>query len=93
MSRPVTIVADIDGPDGAVAGAVEIIDYEGGIGMAFRCPCGCGRDGYLPIRPPDDHGPSWEWNGDRQRPTLKPSIQQVGGCRWHGYLRNGVWEN
>ena len=38
-------------------------------------------------------GTYWWWNGDRDKPTLRPSI----GCpatppyRWHGYLEDGVW--
>lgn len=59
-------------------------------GMLFTCPCGCGRDGWLPFRP--ETSPSWEWDGNREKPTLKPSVLQVGGCRWHGWLRAGVWE-
>lgn len=58
-------------------------------GMHFTCPCGCGRDGWLPFRP--ESSPSWEWDGDRDAPTLRPSVLQVGGCGWHGWLRAGVW--
>lgn len=88
------IVEDIDEEPGRAAGAIEIRAYgEGGVGFAFRCPCGCGRDGYLPIRPQQAPGPSWEWDGNRERPTLNPSVLQVGGCQWHGWLRNGVWES
>lgn len=70
-------------------GAYEFVEHRdsGSSGMAFICPCGCGREGYLPFRP--ESSPSWQWNGDRQRPTLTPSILQVGGCRWHGYLTAG----
>lgn len=62
----------------------------GPCGMHFTCPCGCGRDGWLPFRPAPS--PSWQWDGNREKPTLMPSVLQVGGCRWHGYLRAGVWE-
>jgi hypothetical protein len=29
----------------------------------------------------------WDWNGDREAPTLHPSVN----CRncWHGFIRNG----
>ena len=32
---------------------------------------------------------TWEWNGDRNRPTLHPSIHTE---YWHGLLRAGVLE-
>lgn len=32
--------------------------------------------------------PVWQWNGNREAPTLTPSINVVG--RWHGWLREGV---
>ena len=38
----------------------------------------------------DDRSPSWEWNGDRENPTLHPSINVIG--KWHGYLRDGKLE-
>lgn len=31
--------------------------------------------------------PVWQWDGNREAPTLTPSINVVG--RWHGWLRNG----
>jgi hypothetical protein len=60
------------------------------------CPCGC--DSLMSLRvtlpgapPPADGGPAWAWNGDRGRPTLTPSIRDVGGCRFHGHLTGGTW--
>lgn len=76
-----TIVEDID--ESNVAGAVEIR----GTGMAFRCPCGCGLESWLTIRPAPS--PSWEWDGNREEPTLSPSVHNVG--HWHGFLRAGWW--
>lgn len=41
---------------------------------------------------------SWEWNGDRERPTFTPSInclaegpsgERYAGCGWHGWITNG----
>ena len=41
--------------------------------------------------------PSWLWDGDRERPTLEPSInstieypQPRGKINWHGHLKAGV---
>lgn len=36
--------------------------------------------------------PSWSWNGDKEKPTTKPSIlcaPEKGGCGWHGWLTEG----
>lgn len=33
--------------------------------------------------------PSWRWDGNLDRPTLKPSINCVGGCGWHGFVIEG----
>lgn len=35
-----------------------------------------------------DNGATWYWNGDRDKPTLTPSLHAVG--IWHGWLRDGV---
>jgi len=61
--------------------------------LVFACPttgrwCGGIRIG-VKAKPP--HGPSWEWDGNLDQPTLAPSINCVGGCKWHGFLRKGVW--
>ena len=42
----------------------------------------------------DDNGIWYEWNGDEERPTLKPSIERNRGCKsgrnyWHGHLDDG----
>ena len=33
----------------------------------------------------------WEWNGDKEKPTLNPSVVALLGEReqWHGWVRNG----
>jgi hypothetical protein len=56
-------------------------------------------DSYITIRYGDDvmdvvtipvKGPnSWQWNGNREKPTLSPSIL-VGANLWHGWMRDGV---
>ena len=67
-----------------------------GSGIAFICPCGCGRESYLRRRSCHCatccHGPSWEFSGTLDAPTLFPSIHNVRmPCRWHGWLRDGHW--
>ena len=58
-------------------------------GIALKCPC-CARETYIPLQEP---GPVWKWDGNKEKPTLSPSIQFVGGCRWHGWLRGGEFVN
>lgn len=37
----------------------------------------------------------WGFNGDREKPTLTPSINCQGpsGCGWHGFIINGEMTN
>ncbi|TDX61911.1 hypothetical protein EDE12_11212 [Methylosinus sp. sav-2] len=39
--------------------------------------------------------PPWEWNGDKERATLNPSVHHIIGdqTHFHGWLRAGVWES
>lgn len=73
-----------------VPGAYEIRQAGKSTGMAFVCPCGCGQEDYIPLDP--GRSESWEWDGNREKPTLSPSLQRMGGCGWHGFLRAGVFE-
>jgi hypothetical protein len=63
----------------------------GPTGMNFICPCGCGALSPLHFDNDEPTDPSWTWDGNRQKPTLHPSVHWVG--HWHGWLRNGVWES
>jgi Family of unknown function (DUF6527) len=60
--------------------------------LYYMCPGGCAQIGHINVVTPDGHTDGWTWNGNLEAPTLSPSIQMLGGCRWHGYLKNGVWE-
>lgn len=91
-----TFVPDMEIPlptGGAAAGAFEFYLNYGDPpdaapkGMIYVCPCGCGETGALAFRPAPS--PSWEWDGNREAPTLSPSVHHVG--HWHGYLRGGFW--
>jgi Family of unknown function (DUF6527) len=77
--------------------------YPGATGhLLFVCPSGkrCGvLVGPSPVdRPNPDACCVWGWNGDRDRPTLTPSINCIaekdgkptGGCGWHGHITAGV---
>lgn len=81
----------------------------GPYGINFRCPCGCDSIYGASF---DNHPEAWlsqggkqgrwHWDGDREKPTLTPSLglykhvpeQRVGpdGYHWHGFLRAGVFE-
>jgi hypothetical protein len=61
--------------------------------IKFTCPCGCGSFSQLAIglktKPQNDVQPTWSWDGNRETPTLTPSIHHIG--HWHGYLTAGFW--
>lgn len=59
-------------------------------GLHFICPCGCGRESYLPARG-RGHPREWDFSGPDDSLTVSPSVQQVGGCQWHGWLTAGEW--
>jgi hypothetical protein len=65
--------------------------------LMFVCPCGCESIAGVAVgKDMDDRGgnhPVWQWNGDREKPTITPSIQLVGGCCWHGFLTDGVFKS
>lgn len=53
--------------------------------LGFVCPCGCQSVVTIPVF---GHR-AWNWNQDKEKPTLTPSILRRSGCRWHGWLTNG----
>lgn len=59
----------------------------------FACP-GCGRNGAIRCTAPKTKT-SWEIVSgtlvDPSSLTLSPSINCIGCCGWHGYLRGGVF--
>jgi hypothetical protein len=85
------------------------VDEGGPYGMNFKCPCGCGavHGAGFDNRPADwlakdRPRPMWHWNGDKEKPTLTPSLGLhrshdgrtigVDGYHWHGHLKAGVFE-
>lgn len=49
-----------------------------------------GNYGCLYLRPVIDKtrtGPSWQWDGNEESPTLTPSVHLPG--RWHGFFIKG----
>lgn len=62
-------------------------------GIMFACP-GCGEICSIECRTGAGCAPPrWTWNGDREKPTFRPSIlsdAKKGGCGWHGFLTAGM---
>jgi hypothetical protein len=65
--------------------------------LLLLCPS-CGTEHGIGVKPGNPTG--YDWNGDREKPTLRPSIffkwghgARNQGCRWHGYLTAGEWRD
>jgi uncharacterized protein DUF6527 len=74
-------------------GSCEWVENQAGeIGaMNFVCPCGCGKTHSATLHLEGADGNGWMWNGNREKPTLTPSIGCRTPCGWHGYLTDGVF--
>ncbi len=57
----------------------------------FDCPHKPNHSCYVPIRQGEQRGLSWNWDGNIQAPTIKPSID-CKQCGWHGFITKGVVE-
>lgn len=67
-------------------------DQNGQRQMWFCLPDGnVGCINLRPIVPPNPEHPSWEWDGNEEKPTLTPSVHLPG--RWHGWFRAGRMES
>jgi len=77
---------DYSGPPGLAAYYVGSATDDTPKGMIFCCP----GDGKVSSIAFEKSGHVWSWNGNREKPTCKPSIQCTReGCRWHGWLTDG----
>lgn len=76
--------------------------------FGFCCPCGnCGTKllSQISIDSNTDPGrPKWTWDGNKESPTLTPSILRrieiaahgdhpAYKCNWHGFLTNGIFRS
>lgn len=83
---------------------IDDIQENGGVGdwsftkddthIAIQLHAGMKGLAILPIK---DQANAWQWDGNRDAPTLSPSILHWGGGKdapatWHGYLRAGKLE-
>lgn len=62
-------------------------------GITYKCPCGCGRVGYLGFKGRDKKFGTHTWNRDKNKPTIKETITEMlgGKVHWEGELTDGVW--
>lgn len=73
---------------------VHMIDNGESWSVGFYCPCGCREVIELLLLP--DVDPHWTLAvDDHNRPTLRPSVWRIEGCRSHFWIRSGrvVWAN
>lgn len=84
-------------------GAVQIVRHPDRplvVGFNHSCPCGCGQWSFIRLNAEGwapGAGQIWTLkSGDDLHMTLSPSIGihpiTNGSYHWHGYLRNGVFE-
>lgn len=69
-------------------------DRDGSIDLLYTCPCGCGVARAVPVALSWEPGKRWGWDGNREAPTLTPSLDILadhGGSHWHGWLQGGEW--
>lgn len=70
-------------------------------GILFGCPCGCGSLMGVGFDTHESQRPRWHWDGNRESPTLTPSIliyqlndkaERIGE-HWHGFLTAGEFRS
>lgn len=53
-------------------------------GLNFVCPCGCNAVLGVNFK-------TWQWNGNKEKPTITPSILHMNDCKYHGFLTNSIF--
>lgn len=91
--------AFIDGGGDGITRDGQTVPRRTGVGLHCDCPCGTADCFlYVPFKNPLDGGGShgddhayWQRTGETfETLTLHPSIKRIGGCRWHGWITNGI---
>ena len=86
------------GGDGITDKDGNPVPHQKGVGLTCDCPCGNTEclPLYVQFENPlegeqvQGNQPRWHREGDTfETLTLSPSIQRIGGCGFHGYIRNG----
>lgn len=93
-----TPVADYEAACAHGAGAFYFVEKGERLYLGMMLP---GEDDprELPIKQGEKIDRHWQWDGNREAPTLEPSIQawHAGGDKleehWHGYLKAGRFES
>lgn len=80
----------------------EPVPRREGIGITCDCPCDdpdCDSPLFVHFENPLDgkpattQSPKWKRTGETfDNMTLRPSLKRMDGCKWHGYLTNGVFD-
>ena len=103
-NEPAIFTPNFGDDDGVTAGAFHYCDgYDGtlDVELLFGCPCGCGALRAVNIKPYGETHSLWSWDGNRETPTLSPSIliyqlndsgERIGE-HWHGFLTAGVFKS
>jgi len=92
--RTVTATRIVTGFDDVMASDVPGAYYIDAVpSLIYVCPCGCGELNSIPLKPAGAIEPKrgWIFDGNYDTPTVTPSIKRLNGCRYHGFLTNGVW--
>jgi len=87
MVRQPSMDAALDGPPGSFYIAKAHDDEQRWMWFTLPGKGGCGCVRLRPLRRSDEGNPSWEWDGNEDRPTLMPSVHCVG--IWHGFFTAG----
>ena len=63
--------------------------------MQFWCVTHPDKRCQIALRPSKKNavGASWDWDGNYHAPTVTPSIDCRGACGWHGWIKQGRFEN
>lgn len=81
-------VTDEDAVLAGGPGVFCIREEDGITSLACRLPDGAFIDiAIRPLPPGAPPQPSWEWDGNQDKPTLSPSINTRD--HWHGWFRSG----
>ena len=54
----------------------------------MKCPCGCGELFHLNLNNSISR-PRWKINFKNGKPTIRPSILRLKGCKSHFFINNG----
>jgi hypothetical protein len=88
MIRVADLEAVYDGPAGAFCWQWEGEGSDRTRVLVSKVPGGSvGTTRIRPVGKSAAAHPSWEWDGNKEKPTLSPSVHAVG--HWHGWFRAG----